>query len=392
MDLAASPARVAGWQGHGSAGRCRRQTAKPTDGVYPARGAPRLRGQRNDTRPRSRSRAPTRASCHCIYDPARGGFPSARAGYPIIIVGVLGSIEIEEEALLRRETEPVRAQIEATRRASPRRRLAGEQSCQWSVELRKRAEVSLPRRRSRRNQDPTPRRELALLLEEDPDLGEGLPAPVRRAAREALRAPVITIEHNLWEPPQLDERTAYGLLLLDGLLGRRVRVGCSVATELLACGDILRPWEEPCMWDLVPPKVEWRVFQPSRVAVLDERITRLVGQRPELVVSFSSRLLRRSRYAEYVTAASRLRKVDDRLLLCLWHLASNWGQVTPAGIRMPFRLTHEALGEIVGARRPSVTVAMERLQRRGQVARTAGGGYLLTGDPLATGNGTPLPS
>lgn len=45
------------------------------------------------------------------------------------------------------------------------------------------------------------------------------------------------------------------------------------------------------------------------------------------------------------------------------------------------RLTREVLGEILGAQRPSVTIAMQRLQQRRQVKRTRDGGYLLIGDP-----------
>lgn len=223
--------------------------------------------------------------------------------------------------------------------------------------------------------------EVTFILQEDPDLAEGLPAQVRRAATDALRAHVIVAERPTWEPPRLDPETSYGLLVLDGLLGRRVRVGRAVSTELLGSGDILRPWVEPCLWNLIPPKFEWRVFRPTRLAVLDARITRLIGQRPELIISFSGRVFRRAQYAEYIMAVTRFRHVEHRLLATLWHLASNWGYVTPEGVGMPFHLTHEVLGEIIGARRPSVTTAMQRLQRRGHIAPALNGGYVLAGDP-----------
>jgi CRP/FNR family cyclic AMP-dependent transcriptional regulator len=80
-------------------------------------------------------------------------------------------------------------------------------------------------------------------------------------------------------------------------------------------------------------------------------------------------------------AISHLAKVEDKLLVALWHLASTWGRVTPQGVYVPLALTHTVLGEVVGAYRPSVTVAMQRLHDRGEVTRTSEGGYLLTGDP-----------
>jgi CRP/FNR family transcriptional regulator, cyclic AMP receptor protein len=224
--------------------------------------------------------------------------------------------------------------------------------------------------------------QVAFVLKEDPDLAESLCDRDRRIAEEVFQAPVVILDEPRWEPQEFGGR-AYGLLLLEGLLGRRVRVGRAVATELLGPGDIVRPWEEPCQFDVVPPDVSWRVFSRTRTALLDERITRLMGRWPELVVAFSDRLLRRARYAEYVRTASHLRRVEDRLLATLWHLASNWGRVTPRGVRVPFPLTHELLGEIVGAQRPSVTTAIQRLQERNELVRDLAGGYLLTARPHA---------
>ena len=212
-------------------------------------------------------------------------------------------------------------------------------------------------------------------------LAQGLSEEDRRAATAALRARVISVSRPRWEPVGIDPATSYGLLLLDGLLGRRVRVGSAVATELLGVGDILRPWEEPDRWGMIPPELDWRVFRPTRLAVLDERITTLIGRRPQLVVNFSGRLLRRTRSVSYLMAVSHQMRVEDKLLATLWHLASTWGRVGPEGVRIPFRLTHEVLGEILGAQRPSVTTAMRRLEERGQVRRAPHGGYVLLDDP-----------
>lgn len=223
--------------------------------------------------------------------------------------------------------------------------------------------------------------EVAFILDDDPDLAAGVPPGELQALRDALRAGVISAASPRWTPPEYDRERAFGLLVLDGLLGRRVRVGRGVATELLSCGDILRPWDEPLLWNLVPPELDWRVFSPVRLAVLDERITRIIGTRPQLVVTFSGRLLRRARNGAYLMAVGHSRIVEDRLLATLWHLASNWGRVSREGISIPYRLTHEVLGEIVGAARPSVTLAMQRLRDRGDVRRNPQGLYTVRGDP-----------
>lgn len=223
--------------------------------------------------------------------------------------------------------------------------------------------------------------DFALILKEDPDLGQGLTPADRSAATSLLRAPVLHVAGPRWEPPKFPAGTTYGLLVLDGLIGRRVKLGRAVGTELLSAGDVLRPWDEPADWEMIPPELDWRIFSPARLAVLDERITALIGRRPQLIVNFSSRLLRRARAANYLMVISHLPRVEDRVLATLWHVASCWGRVTPHGVCIPFRLTHEVLGEIVGAHRPSVTVAMQTLTGRGLVQRTGQGGFILVGDP-----------
>lgn len=58
----------------------------------------------------------------------------------------------------------------------------------------------------------------------------------------------------------------------------------------------------------------------------------------------------------------------------LWHLADRWGRVTPDGVIVPLKLTHEALGRLVGAQRPTVTLALGELVASGRVTRALTGG------------------
>ena len=51
----------------------------------------------------------------------------------------------------------------------------------------------------------------------------------------------------------------------------------------------------------------------------------------------------------------------------MWLLAESWGRVTQAGIRLPLGLTHDVLGALVGARRPTVTLALRELTERGAI-------------------------
>ena len=79
-------------------------------------------------------------------------------------------------------------------------------------------------------------------------------------------------------------------------------------------------------------------------------------------------------------------RVDKRLELLLWHLADRWGRVTPNGVALPLRLTHELLADLVAAQRPSVTLSLQHLERDGRLARRDGVMYLL-GDPPGDARG-----
>ncbi len=113
--------------------------------------------------------------------------------------------------------------------------------------------------------------------------------------------------------------------------------------------------------------------------MLDGQVTAAIGRWPELTAAISARLLRRSRSLAYLMAAQNFTRVTDRLLAALWHMASMWGRVTPQGTVVPFRMTHEMLGEIIGARRPTTTQAVVALEQQGQLLRDERRRFVLLG-------------
>jgi CRP-like cAMP-binding protein len=275
-----------------------------------------------------------------------------------------GTEALASEAAQARRLSAHQRQVQ-TRLTAEQRRLCGTQSA-----LVEAAQRTLASRR---------RAETIDVLREDPELAAGLSAQDRNAATELLRAPVLVVDGPVWEPPQLDADVTFGLLILNGIIARRLRVRQATSLELLGAGEILRPWDYRALGDVVSAELEWTVLEPARLAILDERVTALIGRWPQLTVAFSGRILERARSAELLTAVSHLPRVDERLLATLWHLASRWGKVTPEGVTLPLRLTHRTLGEIVGARRPSVTLALQRLEEDGKLRRGRRGHYVLIG-------------
>ncbi|MDP8942646.1 MAG: Crp/Fnr family transcriptional regulator [Actinomycetota bacterium] len=222
------------------------------------------------------------------------------------------------------------------------------------------------------------------MLDADPDLAHALAPQELAVARRYAVAEVIRLEPGTWRPAEdcAGEPGMLGLLLLDGLLTRDVVLGGRRCTELLGEGDLLRPWDfNDAASAAVPSESEWCVLEPSRLAVLGHRVTRIVGHWPELTSAFVSRTLRRSRGLALQLAIDHVRRVDVRTLLMLWHLADRWGKVGPEGVIVPLRLTHQTLANLTGARRPSVTTALSQLVRLGAVRRRPDGSWLLRGDP-----------
>jgi hypothetical protein len=89
-------------------------------------------------------------------------------------------------------------------------------------------------------------------------------------------------------------------------------------------------------------------------------------------------------------------RVDERLLLLLWHMADRWGRVTPHGVSLSLRLTHELLADLIAVQRPSVTLSLQQLERQGRIARDSGKILLIGQPPFATdedeeGDGEPPP-
>jgi CRP/FNR family transcriptional regulator, cyclic AMP receptor protein len=220
------------------------------------------------------------------------------------------------------------------------------------------------------------------VLEADPDLAAALPADVLAVASRHALAEVREIPPGEWVPSSCYEggHPLVGLLVIDGLLTRDMSFAGRMTSELMGAGDLLRPWDQDASFDPVPLHVSWAVLEKTRIAILDRHFVAVLGKWPILIDAVTSRAVKRSRSLAFQLAISQVTRVDERLLVLMWHLAERWGRVSPDGVRVPLRLTHEALGRLVGARRPSVTTALSGLAKRGCVERTPTG-WLLHGDP-----------
>ena len=160
-----------------------------------------------------------------------------------------------------------------------------------------------------------------------------------------------------------------GLLIIDGVLASEIMLQDVVSTELLGAGDIVRPWPLDGSERLLCDQVRWMVLADCRVAVLDQRFATALTRYPELYWALLERMDRRARRLATTQAIAQLNGVERRLLAMLWHLAERWGRVTTDGILIPLDVSHRLLGQLIGARRPTVSTAIGVLARQGAIQR-----------------------
>jgi CRP-like cAMP-binding protein len=218
-----------------------------------------------------------------------------------------------------------------------------------------------------------------------PEIVEHLEPEQREVARRQLVAELLVVKAGSWTPTLTAAVPGtLGLLVLDGLLSRDVILEKPLATELVGSGDLLRPSDRDGQDAPIPFGISWTVLHPARLAVLDAGFARALGQWPSAVEAVLRGASNRAYSLAITMAVSNLRRVDMRLLVLLWYLADRWGRVTPEGVLVPLRLTHETLARLVGAQRPSVTTALRQLEDEGRLLRTADRAWLLQGDPPET--------
>jgi CRP/FNR family cyclic AMP-dependent transcriptional regulator len=157
-----------------------------------------------------------------------------------------------------------------------------------------------------------------------------------------------------------------GVLVLDGVLAIGVHVGDRIAAEVVGSGDLLQPWRGEDE-ELLATEIDWRALAPARFALLDGAFAERVARFPTLSGALMRRAGRRTRRLNVQRAIAAQPRLDVRLALLLWHLAGRWGKVEPGAIRLPLPLTHQLLGRLIGAERPSVSHALARLSEAGLV-------------------------
>src|SRR5919199_2544828 len=127
----------------------------------------------------------------------------------------------------------------------------------------------------------------SIVLDEDSELADLVPHTQLQTARQASLASVMDVPSGWWDAREDADRArdGFGLLVLSGVLVRRVGFGGRFGAELLAAGDLLRPWEYDGD-ETIGFETTWRILAGVRLAVLDtvwtERMARYTRVGPAL--------------------------------------------------------------------------------------------------------------
>jgi CRP/FNR family transcriptional regulator, cyclic AMP receptor protein len=201
-------------------------------------------------------------------------------------------------------------------------------------------------------------------------------------ARAAAVAGCVSIPRGRWSPDAAAERIrgGYGLLVLRGLLMRDLESPEALGAELVAEGDLLGA-DDGTEERIVGLEPRWEVLEPSRLLVLDAAFAQRIARYPQLATGLVDRVHERARRTAIALALSHLPRVEDRLHRLLWHLADRRGHVRADGIVLRLPVTQEQLGRLVGARRPTVSLALRSLRERGLVHRGEADEWVLANEP-----------
>jgi CRP-like cAMP-binding protein len=213
---------------------------------------------------------------------------------------------------------------------------------------------------------------IARLSELDADLLALLPDEVRIVGGPQLR--VVSFERGLIPHAVLADGLSF--IVVDGLIAQVHQVRDRLARVLVWSGDVLP----------VPTEaVTLEAVTPVRLAIIDSRVLRLATHWPDMLGELARRLGALQGRTAIAAALGQLPRVDERILLLFTLMAEELGKVSADGVLVDVPLTHQLLGTFVGARRPTVTLALRDLADQGLLRRREDGVWVVDRRALESG-------
>ncbi len=197
-----------------------------------------------------------------------------------------------------------------------------------------------------------------------------------------MRVARVVVDPGGWSGPEHYARQGLGLLVVQGILKRTLAVADLPCTELLSAGDLVRPVATVDDGERSRGRPDWTALDRVQLAVLDDTFLAACAAWPSIVATLVARVVERGHWRTSIRSAiGQTRRIDDRLLLLLWHFSQRWGTVRGDGVCVYLPVTHDTLAQLVVATRSAVTTGLSRLERRGVLGRPGDDAWLLRGEP-----------
>lgn len=218
---------------------------------------------------------------------------------------------------------------------------------------------------------PAPSSRFVRLVDALPDIASTVPVEDRALAESLLVVPRVEgRDEDLAAAMAPTARDVFDFVVIEGVvLKETTLIGSRPALELLGPGDILAP-ALTAVHQLESRAVSrYLAHGAVGLAALDLRFRQATHRWPGLTDVLHDRLGRQTHRASMHLAMLHMPRVEDRVVALFTDLAERFGRITSSGIVIDLPLTHELLGQLVGSRRPTISLALQSLAADGVLSR-----------------------
>jgi CRP/FNR family cyclic AMP-dependent transcriptional regulator len=209
-----------------------------------------------------------------------------------------------------------------------------------------------------------------------PEITELIPASERQLAEQVLHVPRLQVHGQLGDTLAATP-TAFDFIVADGVVLKQTRYAGRNSLELLGPGDVLAPPLTPSRQLESRATSSYQAHGEASLAVIEGRFRTAARRWPQLSDVLHDRLARQTHRASMHLAILHIARAKDRVLALFSDLAERFGYVTGHGIVIDVELTHTLIGELIGSRRPTVSLALDELSTSGTLTRTRNDRWML---------------
>jgi CRP/FNR family cyclic AMP-dependent transcriptional regulator len=214
-----------------------------------------------------------------------------------------------------------------------------------------------------------------------PEITALIPASERQLAEQVLHLPRLQV-HGEMADALIGTPTAFDFIVADGVVLKQTRYAGRTSLELLGPGDVLAPPLTPSRQLEARATSSYQAHGQVSLAVIEDRFRTAARRWPQLSDVLYDRLARQTHRASMHLAVLHIANAEGRVMALFCDLAERFGHVTSDGIMIDVDLTHELIGQLIGSRRPTVSIALEELSTSGTLTRTNNNRWMLNAPSL----------